>query len=416
MSENTRNTTLTVQGIQALAKCQTGKELHFTRVAMGDGVIDGDTNIKEMTALVSERLDLPIVSNKVTGTGTTILETQLKNSTVTQGFFARELGIFIYDPDTLEKTTDGNGNITYSGTEILYAIRNTGDYSEFIPAGGAGETINLLYDVVTVVSQASSISVTLAEGVGEISRSEFTEHVDSDNPHPGQPHLSGTLTDADSILVKNSESQNFASMSLTDARKLLMGGEVSSLGNLTKRTAQLEIELSNLALSMVAAGDVPNSNLLIAEDFADPDMVDQFRVKVTSMAAGDDSLDIESDKGIIAGSHYWITDGINQEYIKVKSVIKNGSIYRVLASEPLAKTYDLATCYIYRTTALVISGLAEGAGDQKGFAWQPERVWKGTGANITVNVPLETTQSNADNFDAKGIEYTSSGMLSLSIK
>ena len=36
---DTRNTTLTIAGMNLLAKTQQGKELHFTRVMMGDGEV-----------------------------------------------------------------------------------------------------------------------------------------------------------------------------------------------------------------------------------------------------------------------------------------------------------------------------------------------------------------------------------------
>lgn len=406
---------LTVEGNQALTKCLTGKELHFTRVAMGDGVLADDQNIKELTDLISPQMELPIVSNKITGKGTTIMETQLKNAELAVGFRAREVGIFAIDPDTLTKTVDADGNTVYDGTEILYAVRNTGDYSDFIPAGGAGDNINILYDVITVIGQAENITVNITEGVGEMTRAEFAEHVTDANPHPSAPHLSGTVKEANMVLVKNAEETNFHGMSIDDARVMLLGGEVSTLGNLSTRIRQAEIEVSNLALSMVAAGDIPNSNLLIAEDFVDPDMVDKFSVKVVSMAAGDDSIDIETASGIIAGSWYWITDGINQEYIQIASVIKNGNVYRVLAKEPLRKTYDLSSCFLYRTTALLLTGAAEGAGDRKGFAWKPEREWTGTGTDIRETVPLNTTQGNADRFESSGVSYTASGLVALAL-
>ena len=114
-----RATTLTVVGLNLLAECMTGKELHFTRVVLGDGSIPdhSSTYIKDMTAMVHEVMSLPIVSKRVTGDGTMIMNTKLNNKDLLTGFIARETGIFAEDPDTHE--------------EILYAYRNTGDYSGY---------------------------------------------------------------------------------------------------------------------------------------------------------------------------------------------------------------------------------------------------------------------------------------------
>ena len=141
---DTRNTTLTIAGMNLLAKTQQGKELHFTRVMMGDGKIPEGMNIKDMTEMVNPILKLPIGNIRLDGTGTSVMECILKNAELEQGFFARELGIFANDPDT--------------GEELLYAIRNTGDYSEYIPAASSGEVINFVYSVITVVGQSENVT------------------------------------------------------------------------------------------------------------------------------------------------------------------------------------------------------------------------------------------------------------------
>ncbi|MBQ1621882.1 MAG: hypothetical protein II093_05430, partial [Selenomonas sp.] len=90
--ESTRGTRLTYAGLNALAKCQQGKELHFTRVIMGDGRITDDQDIRQLSGLISPKLVLPIKSIKIMGTGTTVLETELKNMNLERGFIAREVG------------------------------------------------------------------------------------------------------------------------------------------------------------------------------------------------------------------------------------------------------------------------------------------------------------------------------------
>lgn len=90
----TRSTKLTYEGLNLLAKCQTGSELHFTRVIMGNGEINESQDVRQLTGLVNPMLELDIVSCEVTGTGTVTMETSLKNDKLTTGFFAKEVGIF----------------------------------------------------------------------------------------------------------------------------------------------------------------------------------------------------------------------------------------------------------------------------------------------------------------------------------
>ncbi|MBQ9364852.1 MAG: phage tail protein [Schwartzia sp.] len=396
----TRSTTLTIAGLNLLARCQTGAELHFARVSMGDGTVPEGTNLKEMTGLVSPKLNLPIMSVRVTGVGTTVMETQLKNESLTQGFFAREVGIFAIDPDT--------------GDEVLYAVRNTGDDSEYIPAGGGSEVWNLIYDVVTVVDQAQNVTANINGDVVYITRVDFYEHRDSANPHPNIPGLRGRVNTTNFFWAQQNGDNHLHPISTDDTRQLLLGDSASSIPMLRSRINQLETELSNVALGMLAEQEMPDTNLLIAEDFASPDMIDELKVKVLSAVSGDNSIDIESNNGIIQGSWVWISDGIRSEYIQIRSVIKHDAVYRILAEQSLTKTYDLTSTYIYRTTASVSNGRVTGAGERRGLAWKPTTTWKGINANVASTLPLNTTQDNADNFTIDGDgEFTSDGFFTL---
>ena len=178
-----RATRLTYAGLNLLAKCQEGKELHFTRVVLGDGKVTDEQDTRQLGGLVNPKLELPIKSIKITGVGTTVMETELKNDKLDAGFFAREVGIFATDPD--------------DGTETLYAYRNTGDDSEYIPAGGGSEVWNLIYDVVTVVDQATNVTATINGDVAYITRVDFEEHVNSTQPHPNAPSLKDEVTTTD---------------------------------------------------------------------------------------------------------------------------------------------------------------------------------------------------------------------------
>ena len=395
-----RGTQLTYAGQNLLAKCLTGQELHFSRVAMGDGTVAEGQNLRQLTGLVNPKLNLPIKSVNVTGVGTTVIETQLKNVSLTVGFTAREVGIYAMDGDT----------------EILYAVRNTGNDSEYIPPGGGSEVWDLIYDVVTVVEQAENITATINGDIAYVTRLDFYDHVDSMTPHPNAPSLKNEVTTTDKFWVQSTSDKHLHGMSLDNTRTLILGDQASTIPVLASRVNQLEIEQSNIALKLVAENDCPDSNLLLVEDFAVPDKIDIFSVQVLSIVAGDNGIDVQTLTGIIPGAWYWVTDGVNQEYVQIKSCIKNGSVYRTLVNSNIVNTYTVADTMIYRTTAEIGSGVAYGSGDKKGFNWQPTIVWQGVNANVATTAVLETTQSNADAFTQSGaVAFTTDGFFTISV-
>lgn len=397
---STRGTRLTYAGLNALAKCQQDKELHFTRVVMGDGTISEDQDIRQLSGLVSPRLVLPIKSIKITGTGTTVLETELKNTNLEKGFMAREVGIFIIDPDTLTKTESG-GKTTYNGTEILYAVRNTGDDSDYVPAGGGSDVWNLIYDVVTVIDQAENVTANINGDVAYVTRVDFIDHEESVSPHPKFMRMGDEVDTAAYINCDYTAPGDKINYISADHLKTQILGDMSDMPTLQARVRQLERENANLALRMEAENKMPDCNMLLAENFKEPDSIDTLSIKVTSCAAGDDSIDIERLYGVITGSWYWITDGVYDEFIQVKSCIKNGSVYRIIAAQKLVNTYDLANTYIYRTTADISNGEALGAGDKRGFVYSPSFQWAGAMANTSKDILFQMTQDKADTFDVE---------------
>ena len=387
---DTRGTKLTVKGLNLLADCQTGKKLKFTRVSMGDGNLEDGQDIRKLEGLISPRIDLDIKSCEVTGQGTTTLVTELKNNNLKTGFFAREVGIFAAGED---------------GKEILYAIRNTGADSEYIPAGGGSECIDMIYEIVTVVDQCENVTAVINGEISYVSRVDFNTHKDSTNPHPallqtGEEVQNFDVLDCD--YKRAGDKLNY--ITLANARRQILGGESFTLPLINSRLEQQERELSNVLLKMEAENTLPDCNLYLAESFKDCDSIDRLSIKVTSCAAGDNSIDIESDTGIIVGSWYWISDGVHAEYLQVKSIIKNGNVYRILAAQNLKETYTLEKTYIYRTTAYIDTdnSIVYGSGDIIGFNWEPSKEWRGAGSSTSFVVDMETSVGKKDNFDMSG--------------
>ena len=399
-----RKTILTKQGLDLLAKAQAGATLHFTRAVLGDGKVEDDADLKSMTAMVSEKMELPISNITVSGTGTATIETQLENNTLEHGFFARESGIFA-------RADLGDTQ----GEEVLYAYRNTGDDCEYVPAGGGSEVWNLTYNIITVVDNAENITATISGDIVYVSYGTFTNHRDSDNPHANFLKIGDETNTTDFVNCGvTAPGDTLQHISMENLRKQVLGGNMASIALITSRLNQAENELSAVVLKMEAENLLPDSNMLLAENFINSTNVDQLEVVVTSCAAGDNSIDVASNYGILIGSHYWITDSVHAEYIQVKSVIKNGSTHRLLLNANLVYTYDIPSTKLYRTTSWINAGIAHGSGDIVGQNYQPELTWKGTGETSYTTKALPTSQAYSDNFSKDAdIIFTSGNQISL---
>ena len=117
------NTRLTNYGRELIARSQaTGKKLQYVKLVTGDGQLDNQ-NIDTMTSVIAPKLECPFTSNgEFVGDGQFRIEFAVGNSTVTNGFFARELGVYA----NLEGESDAAAK--------LIAYSNGGNYASYIPS------------------------------------------------------------------------------------------------------------------------------------------------------------------------------------------------------------------------------------------------------------------------------------------
>lgn len=117
------NTRLTNYGRELIASSQaTGKKLQYIKLVTGDGQLDSQ-NIDTMTSVIAPKLECPFTSNgEFVGDGQFRIEFAVGNSTVTNGFFARELGVYA----NLEGESDAAAK--------LIAYSNGGNYASYIPS------------------------------------------------------------------------------------------------------------------------------------------------------------------------------------------------------------------------------------------------------------------------------------------
>ena len=389
-------THLTRAGFLLLAKALAGKELRYTKVKIGSSEKNGGVVYPsrvqqyEYTDLIDAKMVLPLIDVAHTGGGTATIKARLQNATLEKGFFNRELGLFAKDPDT--------------GAEVLYCYRNVGDYCDLVPPSDSTTVYDLVLAVVTVVQEAAHVTAIIDASLAYVSQSEFNAHVDSTTPHPNAPSLKSTVTTTDNFWVTNSDS-HLHKITTSNARLLILGGDASTIPQLTKRLNQTEVNIANLYMQINSEREMGlQPNLLLMEDFTDADNIDGYNVRVITTVAGVYGVEVETDTGILVGHWYTITDSVRDEYVQVKSVAKNGGAIIVVFTKKLANTYNMDNTRLLRTTALVRTGSAQGSGRFRSakYTFDFKTPWTGISSDTSTTLTLETTLANESAFEITG--------------
>ena len=147
----------TQEGLNLLAKAQTGTPLNFTRIAVGDGYLNGQDETK-FTALIEEKMSLAITNCIVSGSGAATVEAVLSNAGLAAGFYWREIGIFAQDPQL---------------GEILYGYDNSTGHEIYVPPISQSSFTAPL-NVGVYISNASSVTATIDPTLVYVKQSDFS--------------------------------------------------------------------------------------------------------------------------------------------------------------------------------------------------------------------------------------------------
>lgn len=227
-------------------------------------------------------------------------------------------------------------------------------------------------------------------------------------------YIKDQVTTGSHVWVQSQSDGKLHPMTLVDAKRAILEADGEGLFLLEHRMRLAEMQIANMSLALEAQQIYPDYAAMIAEDFQDTNTIDMLQVVVTSVIAGDDSIDVESLLGLQPGSAYTLTDGVVQERVVIKSIAKNGSTNRVVLTNGVVNTYAPNAVALYRTTAYILDGIVYGAGSQQSLVWQGGDAFAGIVANTTTAVPLVTTTANAAVFTASGdIGYTAGGAVTL---
>ena len=337
---------LTRAGENILAKGLLGKEIRFTRGAIGDGEFDYETEkVFDLVEMRGEKMTLPIESIKRTGDGTVTITVHRTNAEVYEGFCAREHAIFAQDPD--------------SGAEVLYAYRNVGTEYTFIPSGTSAVKKDIRFAYVTIIKDADNITADLDLSFHYATNEEFTSHINAAHPHPNIPNH---------YLDIESASELWAADNDNHLHKI----------SLEKLKQQLCTETTNHQLTTDHSELGLDANMLLYDD--DGALTDKLKVRVTSSAENGALIGVESVEGVRQGAVYTISDGINQELVRIASVRYNQSGYHCKLAGRLDNSYDWNATYLYRPT--------QGGADKKSVAWQAG-AFGGVEANFQRSINLD---------------------------
>lgn len=147
----------TNRGLALQAKGQTGTNIQFTRIAVGDGYLGGSI-IADLTALKNQIKTLSINKLTLIGSGQAVVGAALSNQDLGSGFYWREIGVFATDPDV---------------GEILYCYGNAGNNAEWIPAGGGPDILEKQVDVISIVGNAQNVSAIINQSLVFATKTEF---------------------------------------------------------------------------------------------------------------------------------------------------------------------------------------------------------------------------------------------------
>lgn len=179
------------------------KAIIFTKIVMGSGT--NPTTIDSMTSVVSPKMELPLSPFGSLTNGEFKLRGTLDNSSLTEGFYAKEIGVYA--------KVDG-------GTEVLFAYTNGGNYVDYIPDKTSPIDAQIV-KVQFVVGDATNLKI-------QISNDTYITYLDLDN-HNADELAHKPITDMIATILGTGAWNNPASNNIANMITLLgQGGIVAA--------------------------------------------------------------------------------------------------------------------------------------------------------------------------------------------
>jgi len=150
-----KSAVITKKGQALMAKIMSGStNMAFTKINTSDTVYGGSTDLASLTGIGTIKQSEKVASVVRQNSSNVKVSTAFSNSNLAQGYYVRVLGLYATDPD--------EGEILYSVSVADESVA-TADYMP--PFNGIGVS-SLLVDLITAVSNASNVSVTVDPTAG----------------------------------------------------------------------------------------------------------------------------------------------------------------------------------------------------------------------------------------------------------
>lgn len=164
---------ITNKGLALQAKLHSGNTLSLTRAVVGAGTVIASDLIHQ-TSVTDERHEMSFSTQSYPEEGKCAVPLKLYNTNVAEGFTARQIGVYAFDPDEGEilyliaQAIDGEGTAVPSASEMPGYLAVWTFYIQYGQADG----------VDVVVDPAGSMTAEDVEAIVE-------DHNESTNPHAG---------------------------------------------------------------------------------------------------------------------------------------------------------------------------------------------------------------------------------------
>lgn len=373
---------ITTAGRNLLALAMTGKELKFTRGYVGDGAL-GSRDIYALTGLISPKKELPIQSVRTSSTGTCEVVLEMDNRDMTSGFWLREYGLYARDPD--------------NGREVLYAYTNKGEKSGYLEAYSGDYLVSYTLSLLTVIDQAPNVTAIINTQNNYVTISRLDARVQ--DLFAGSGEIAGLWT------YSPGDEKRLRPSRWEDVKLAMLG--VTDIASMNSRLERLEDTMNQTLLELEMRDIYPGYSHYLIEDFDNPDQCDMFKCKVTSIVAGDDSIDCDPIEGMLPGSLYTVADGVHAEQVQVESINIENGIQRIILKDVIKNVYILENTMLFRSGADIESGYAGSQVDTKSLVWEPGVVWSGLSTDSEGTISLDLSASAL-----KGISLEGNAVLS----
>ena len=156
-------TVITKEGQSVLAYCIANElPIQFTYMKIGDGVLSTETE-EELSDLISEQLAV-LIEHKSCSDGIYMLRAVFTNQSLSQGFYIRECGVFVNNPET--------------NKDVLFAYDNAGageDVDYFAPGNGK-VILKEVFEMAASVGNDANVTLVINPSLVFITQEEFEEY------------------------------------------------------------------------------------------------------------------------------------------------------------------------------------------------------------------------------------------------